>query len=111
MAEQKGMGAGGVLRALNVVSQRPWGSRVEGEAAVPGGKQDTDLGGRWGQEPSCESRWPSLDTGWQSVTTETLRTAPQQIPQRQGPRVFEALVPECPSQPDNEQVFGEDLLD
>lgn len=93
MAEKKGMGAGWVLRALNVVSQRPWGSRVEGEAAVPGGKQDTDLGGRWGQEPSRESQWPSPDTGWQSVTTETLCTAPQQIPQGKGPRVFEALVP------------------
>lgn len=93
MAEKKGMGAGWVLRALNVVSQRPWGSRVEGEAAVPGGKQDTDLGGRWGQEPSRESQWPSPDTGWQSVTTETLCIAPQQIPQGKGPRVFEALVP------------------
>lgn len=39
MAEKKGVGAGWVLRALNAVSQRPWGSRVEGEAAVPGGKQ------------------------------------------------------------------------
>ena len=93
MAEKKGMGAGWVLRALNVVSQRPCGSRFEGEAAVPGGKQDTGLDGRWGQELSCESQGPSVDTGWQPVTTATLHTAPQQIPQGQGPCVFEALVP------------------
>lgn len=48
MAEKKSMEAGWMLRALNVVSQRPWGSHVEGEAAVPGGKQDTGLDGRWG---------------------------------------------------------------